>query len=578
MPTIRLIFIVLLVAFGVSAVHGQDEKKGEEDLSKAIELNIVASTDRDLDEIADLCESAIGKGLSEDSEKLARQLWVSTLYAHGESYTNRIFSGEFGDRWPAYRRRALSRLEKAVEVDPNFAPAQMSIARLNLELPRGDIDAGRKAVEKFLSLSEGSGKDLSMGYLFQARLSDNDDETIALLTKAIEADPTNLDALKLRGARYLAQGTAPQASEDDDQRPADEDRKEPVDSKFIDLAIQDFLKLAELEPESATGYAIVAEALASQKKYEEALSYADKVLEIETDRPEGYLLKARIYRDSERVDEAIQAAGKAIEMDDASPESYMFRAQLLYEQKKYDEALADVDKVLEIEPRAVSGFYMRGFINLALDNFDQAIADMGILLQNAQMNYRRNPNDESAFRALMNYTNDFAMFHVAAKRSRFAIQLYDQVLKEEPDSVRALRGRADAYLNIGDHDKAIADYEAALAITPDDEGILNNFAWVLSTSPDDHIRDGARSLELGLKAAELTEYKKAYILSTLASCYAESGDFELARKWATKAVELAESDEQRESLQKELDSYLKNEPWRIRESEDEDKDKNEEDK
>ena len=93
-------------------------------------------------------------------------------------------------------------------------------------------------------------------------------------------------------------------------------------------------------------------------------------------------------------------------------------------------------------------------------------------------------------------------------------------------------------------------------------GIQNNLSWVLSTSPKDDIRDGKRALELAKQAADLTDHKRAFILSTLASAYAETGDFEKARKWAKKAVELAESDEQRKGLQDELDSYKKDEAWR----------------
>ena len=48
--------------------------------------------------------------------------------------------------------------------------------------------------------------------------------------------------------------------------------------------------------------------------------------------------------------------------------------------------------------------------------------------------------------------------------------------------------------------------------------------------------------------------------STLASSYAEIGDFDNARKWAAKAVELSE--DLKDQLQKELDSYKKNEVWR----------------
>jgi hypothetical protein len=50
----------------------------------------------------------------------------------------------------------------------------------------------------------------------------------------------------------------------------------------------------------------------------------------------------------------------------------------------------------------------------------------------------------------------------------------------------------------------------------------------------------------------------------LAAAYAETGDFENARKWAAQAVELgrAEGHEQLEQLEKELESYKQEKAWR----------------
>ncbi len=84
---------------------------------------------------------------------------------------------------------------------------------------------------------------------------------------------------------------------------------------------------------------------------------------------------------------------------------------------------------------------------------------------------------------------------------------------------------------------------------------------MLATSPVDELRDGKRAIELATKACELTKYKLAHILSTLAAAYAETGDFPTAIKWSEKGVAIGREDQQ-EPLAKELESYRAGKPWR----------------
>jgi tetratricopeptide (TPR) repeat protein len=111
------------------------------------------------------------------------------------------------------------------------------------------------------------------------------------------------------------------------------------------------------------------------------------------------------------------------------------------------------------------------------------------------------------------------------------------------------------------HAEAIADYEKAIEMQKESPGLLNNLAWVLATSPDDKLRDGKRAIELATKASELTEFKAGYILSTLAAAYAETGDFESARKWSAESVKFG-GEAEMEQLRKELESYRASKPWR----------------
>jgi len=116
----------------------------------------------------------------------------------------------------------------------------------------------------------------------------------------------------------------------------------------------------------------------------------------------------------------------------------------------------------------------------------------------------------------------------------------------------------------------LADLEKALALEPDESGVLNNLAWLLATSPDDAIRDGKRAIELARKACEETNWKQAHIISTLAAGYAEAGDFAEARKYSQQAVESeGSSPEVKKQLEGELASYVAEKAWREKQEQEE---------
>jgi tetratricopeptide (TPR) repeat protein len=230
-----------------------------------------------------------------------------------------------------------------------------------------------------------------------------------------------------------------------------------------------------------------------------------------------------------------------------NPAVVLLRANVYQEMKDDAKALAEVDRLLENRPGYAPAVRVRAGLLAAAERFDEAIAAVEQLLKAL-------PEDPEVRLQL-------AALHSAAKRCRKAIALFSEILEKDPDNWIALRGRADARLGIGQHAEAVADYEKAIKLRPKDSGVLNNFAWVLATSPVDKVRNGKRAVEMALEACKLTDYKQAHILSTLAAAYAESGDFESAVKWSQKAVELGKP-EQKADLAKELETYKARKPFR----------------
>ena len=528
----------------------EKNEEGQADLDKAFQLKITASSTRDLDKVADLCESAIENGLPRESEEQAKDLWASVLIDHAQRLNRRIAPrGQLSTRWRWLRSQAISRLDKAVELRPGKIDALILLAKLH-SLNAGDKEAAMEAIEKAIAQLTDDKKKLSEALFIRARLADDEEMRLADLTQAVKIDPTNFEAIMERAVYYLGK-----------------DKKEE--------AMADFKAVVQIDNENTDRFILIAEALRRRRMLEQSIQILDLGVAANPENGDLYLLRGQAHLQSKNDDKALEDLNKALEIDRQNTDALNLRARVFLVKEDYDKALKDANELIQQKPDDVGGFELRSLIFRSQDKFDNAIEDIKSLLELVPGN--------------LDYKFDLAILHNINEQPSKAIKLFDEIVRKARDEVqsRVLRNRGDAYLSLGEHQRAIDDYELAIELMDEfsgsqsdgmsDErekdmksGLLNNLSWVLSTSPKDEVRDGERAIELATEAAELTDYKAAFILSTLAAGYAETGDFEAARKWAAKAVELAESDEQRKGLQDELDFYKEDKAWRETENVEED--------
>ena len=118
------------------------------------------------------------------------------------------------------------------------------------------------------------------------------------------------------------------------------------------------------------------------------------------------------------------------------------------------------------------------------------------------------------------------------------------------------------YLLLGRGEDANAVHWIAKAAEQDLPQAQNDYAWLLSTSHIDHIRDG----ELALTYAEraVAQVESAAYLDTLAAAYAELGRFPEAVSVQEKALRLVSEagSEEAKALAEHLAAYQAGEPWR----------------
>ncbi len=123
--------------------------------------------------------------------------------------------------------------------------------------------------------------------------------------------------------------------------------------------------------------------------------------------------------------------------------------------------------------------------------------------------------------------------------------------------------RGFTYQKMGNYKAAAADYTKGIALSPDDDGALGALAWLRATCPEPSTRDGREAIRTGTKACELTRWKNANHIDTLAAAYAETGNFEQAVKFQQQALQVRFiRPDLKQELQERLVSYQKHKPYR----------------
>ena len=301
---------------------------------------------------------------------------------------------------------------------------------------------------------------------------------------------------------------------------------ELAEQRQYEAAIAEWKKALELNPEDAKARTNLGHVLVRAGKSGEAIEQYRKALEFNPEYTEAHNNLGVALAARGQLEEAIAHYQKALEVNPDSAESHTNLGVALAARGQLDKAVVHFQEALEVNPEYPEVHNNLGVVLARAGKLDEAIKHFQKFLQ-------ANPHSAEAH-------NNLGAALAGKGTPDEAVTHYRKALEIDPDFTEAHYNLGDIlYYLQGRIPEALAHWRKVLSAQPNHLAVLNQTAWVLATSPEASVRNGAEALELAERAVRLSGGREPAFFDTLAAAYAEVGRFSEAVEIARRAMALA---------------------------------------
>ncbi len=297
--------------------------------------------------------------------------------------------------------------------------------------------------------------------------------------------------------------------------------------------------------------------------------------------PDSY---AAIQRDAQQAIDDLTAAITAEIGAKGIAQTWRARAYLLLH--RHDEALADLNSAIAQKPDRATAYFYRGILHRQRGQTDQAFQDFHTAL-------RYKPEDALAYRErarcqLNNALDDewinsppregkvtWAVYKMNGIKDldkvTMAVADFERALAVDPDDCESRRALVDLYSITGDAKRCLEQLDEICKRQPENVSSWCNRSWILATHASPEFRNGAEAVKAAQKAQEMSKSKTPCLLMNLAAAHAEAGEFKKAVTMAKEALQAITADKQfptiqdhpcGEKFEKCLEQFRKKQPYR----------------
>ncbi len=418
--------------------------------------------------------------------------------------------------------RAREYFKKAISKKADYTPAKFNLA--NLDVEEGNYDEAQKRFEEIIAADSKNAK----AYVGLARLESkrgNEDRMLEYLNQARKVDEKSIDARVLL-ARYYKNT-----------------------SRHREM-LEVIKEAAQIGPNFTEVIFLAAQAQRLNGQYEIAEKNLELLLREFPESIEALMEKALLLADQGSLKKASDTINKILSLKDDHERALLTRFNLSLRQGELEQAQSDLDAYVTAYPESLDAIVSRGDMALYRKEYPAALQIYQQALQQQEtslvvfriVNTYLAMNDKENARGMLEqwikeHPDDKQVKLVLASRYQQendierAIQLYEEVIREDASNMIALNNLAWMYLEI-DQKKAINLAERAFRLAPEQPEVMDTFGWLL-VKQGSQLERGVQLIKAALEKNPETDsirYHYAYAL-------AKSGDRQRAIAELDKAVE-----------------------------------------
>ncbi len=291
-------------------------------------------------------------------------------------------------------------------------------------------------------------------------------DTITLWSYQIALDPTKIPVAYMnRGLAYEKDGK-------------------------IRLALADYSKALEINPEYAKAYNNRGVAYAGMHRYQEAMDDYNRSIELDPDYAQVYNNRCVLYGRLGEFERTIEDCTRAIEINPNLHDSYYNRGKAYFKLKRYESAIRDYSMAVRLYPKHMKAYNNRANAHSKLHQYEAAVKDYTKAIKISPQRGEYYFNRGNAYMKLEDYPS--------------AIRDFTSAISINPDMSSVYNSRANSFSRLGKFDLALSDYKRAIDmdVTYAEAYFNRAMLYIKYGENENAYNDLKKASSLGLKEAD----------------------------------------------------------------------------